>query len=135
MEEIHEKDKEQIEKPAEHEEVPKKKKKKPKNKKKKVVEEVADEVEPEQKNETTNDNHEDLLRLLSQNDNSLFEKLLTITPDFTKFDDIKVKFQEQIISMDGIINNIFLGNYDKIPDEEGKTNKYIQIYQILSNFI
>ena len=122
MEEINEKDKEQVEKPAENEEVTKKKKRKPKNKKKKVAEEVADKAkdEPDKNNETTNDNHEDLLKLLSQNDNSLFEKLLSITPDFTKFDDIKVKFQEQIISMDVMMNNIFAGNYDKIPDEEGK---------------
>jgi len=104
------------------EEQAKKKKKKTKNKKKKTVEppQAEEPREEEEKKESTSaENHEDLLNLLSQNDNSLFEKLLNATPDFTNFDDINKKFQEQIKKMDETINAIFSGNYEKIADEEG----------------
>lgn len=101
----------------EMEEVTKKKKKRnnKKNKNKKEVEESKEVIE----REDNQDNHEDLLKLLTQNDNSLFEKLLNITPDFTKFDEIQFKFNEQIKSMNVLMNDIFSGNYEKIPDEEG----------------
>ena len=103
----------------------KKKKKKPKNKKKKTVEEqpvaqkAKEEPEKNEENDNNIDNHEDLLKLLSQNDNSQYEKLLNITPDFTKFDEIKIKFEAQIKHMNNMMDDIFAGKFEKIPDEEG----------------
>ena len=111
-----------IEEPEIKDEQAKKKKKKSKNKKKKTAQGPNENVreEEEEKTETTSaENHEDLLKLLSQNDNSLFEKLLNATPDFSNFDRINKNLHDQIHKMDENIIAILSGNYEKIPDEEG----------------
>lgn len=101
----------------------KKKKKKNRNKKKKAQgnNEEANVEEEKKGNEEQQsfNNHEDLLQLLSQNDNVLFEKLLNTTPDFSNFDKIKANFEQRISSMDKTIQDIFEGNFQNIPDEEG----------------
>lgn len=100
----------------------KKKKKKNRNKKKKAQgnnEEANVEEEKKGNEEHSFNNHEDLLQLLSQNDNVLFEKLLNTTPDFSNFDKIKANFEQRISSMDKTIQDIFEGNFQNIPDEEG----------------
>lgn len=117
-----------IEEPEIKDEQAKKKKKKSKNKKKKTTQ-VPNAQVPNEKNhkeadddkqETSHaENHEDLLKLLSQNDNTLFEKLLQATPDFTNFDQINKRLQDQIQKMDSNIHEILSGNFEKIPDEEG----------------
>ena len=125
-----EEDKKKIEEPEIKDEQAKKKKKKSKNKKKKTTqvpnetvhkeEEEEEEAEIDDKQETSHaENHEDLLKLLSQNDNTLFEKLLQATPDFTNFDQINKRLQDQIQRMDANIHEILSGNFEKIPDEEG----------------
>ena len=112
-----------IEEPEIKDEQAKKKKKKSKNKKKKTTQVPNENIQKEEdddKKETSHaENHEDLLKLLSQNDNTLFEKLLQATPDFTNFDQINKRLQDQIQRMDTNIHEILSGNFEKIPDEEG----------------
>lgn len=120
-----------IEKPPVNEKIEeniqKKKKKKNKAKKKQANNAIngekpnmkANPQKEEAEEGTGLNNHEDLLQLLSQNDSALFEKLLNTTPDFSKFDKINSDFNETIASLNKMIDDIFAGNDQDIPYEEG----------------